>query len=87
MSDGLRRRRRRPAGLLPGIASLTTRRPRLVASVWIAIVAVLAIVGRNLDQELGIHPLYIDGTASKRGARGRWCAGAVGIGRVVDGAL
>jgi RND superfamily putative drug exporter len=56
----------RRSGLLLGIASVATRRSRLVAGIWIAIVAVLALAGRNLDHELSIHPLYIDGTASKR---------------------
>jgi RND superfamily putative drug exporter len=52
--------------LLHGIAGLATRRSRLVAGIWIAIVVALALVGRNLDHELGVHPLYIDGTGSKR---------------------
>jgi RND superfamily putative drug exporter len=37
-----------------------------VIGIWIAAVALLAFVGRDLGQELSIHPLYIDGTASKR---------------------
>ena len=60
-----RPRERRPT-LLLGIAGLATRRPRLVAGIWIVLVAALAFVGRNLDRELGIHPPFIDGTESKR---------------------
>jgi RND superfamily putative drug exporter len=43
-----------------------TRRSRLIAVIWIVLVGALAFIGRNLDQELGIRPLFIDGTASKR---------------------
>ena len=64
MSAGRRRGRRQ--SLLLGIADLTTRRSRLVAAIWIVLVGVLAFVGRNLDRELGIHPLFIDGSGSKR---------------------
>ncbi len=56
----------RRSRLLLAIASLATRRSRLIVAVWIAAVAVLAFAGRNLDHELSIHPLYIDGTGSKR---------------------
>jgi putative drug exporter of the RND superfamily len=59
-------RRSRRSALLLGAAGLATRRSRLVVGIWIFIVAALAFVGRNLDQELGIHPLFIDGTPSKR---------------------
>jgi RND superfamily putative drug exporter len=59
-------RRSRRSRLLLGIAGLATRRSRLVIGIWIFIVGMLAFVGRNLEHELGIHPLYIDGTASKR---------------------
>ena len=61
-----RDRRSRRSRLLHGIAGLATRRSRLVVGIWIFIVAALALVGRNLDHELGIHPLFIDGTPSKR---------------------
>lgn len=60
----MRAARRR--GLLLGIADVTTRRSRLVAAIWIVLVVVLASVGRDLDRELGIHPLFVDGTNSKR---------------------
>jgi RND superfamily putative drug exporter len=56
----------RRSGLLLRIAGLATKRSRLVAGIWIAAVAILAFVGRNLDHELSIHPLYVDGTSSKR---------------------
>jgi RND superfamily putative drug exporter len=51
---------------MPRIAGLATRRSRLVAGVWIAVVFVLAALGGNLEHELGIHPVYVDGTGSKR---------------------
>jgi RND superfamily putative drug exporter len=59
-------RRPRAAGLLDRIASLVTRRSRLVIAIWIVAVAALAIEGRDLDRKLTIHPPFIDGTASKR---------------------
>ena len=51
---------------MPRIAGVATRRSRLIAGVWIAVVFVLAAIGGNLEHELGIHPVYIDGTDSKR---------------------
>jgi RND superfamily putative drug exporter len=59
-------KRSRRTGVLLGIAGLATRRSRLVVCIWIVIVGALAFVGRDLDHELGIHPLFIDGTSSKR---------------------
>jgi putative drug exporter of the RND superfamily len=52
--------------LLLSIAGVATQRSRLVVGIWIASIAILAFVGRNLDRELGIHPPFIDGTGSKR---------------------
>lgn len=63
--SGARRQSRRTR-LLQGVAALVTRRSRLVIGIWIAAVAVLAFVGRDLGRDLGIHPAFIDGTASKR---------------------
>jgi RND superfamily putative drug exporter len=65
------RDRDRPArppalSLLETIASLMTRRSRLVIAIWIVVVAGLAVVGRDLDHKLTIHPPFIEGTASKR---------------------
>jgi putative drug exporter of the RND superfamily len=54
------------SSVLSGVADLATRRSRLVVVLWIAIVAVLAFIGRNLDHELGVHPLVIDGTGTQR---------------------
>jgi RND superfamily putative drug exporter len=51
---------------LLGIAGLARRRARLVIGIWIVVVAALAFIGRSLDHELSIHPLYVDGTGSKR---------------------
>jgi RND superfamily putative drug exporter len=59
------RQSRRSRALL-GIAGFTTRRSRLVAGIWIVVVAALAILGRNLDHELGIHPLLLDGSGTQR---------------------
>jgi putative drug exporter of the RND superfamily len=53
-------------GLIPRIAGLATRRARLFAAIWIVLVCVLATVGGRLEHELGIHPVYVDGSASKR---------------------
>jgi RND superfamily putative drug exporter len=61
-----KRGRSRRSGVLLAIARAATGRSRLVVAIWIVIVAALAFVGRDLDSELGIHPLYIDGTGSKR---------------------
>jgi RND superfamily putative drug exporter len=52
--------------LLLGITGLATRRSRLVIGIWIAIVGLLAMIGRNLDDELGIHPVFLDGSGAKR---------------------
>src|SRR6185295_1866904 len=62
-----RRGRRRPSSsLLERIASLVTRRSRLVIGIWIVAVGVLATLGRDLNQTLTIHPPFVDGTQSKR---------------------
>lgn len=47
-------------------ATLPTRRPWLVICIWIALTAMLALLGKNLDKELSVHPQYIDGTTTKR---------------------
>lgn len=54
------------SAVLSRIADLATRRSRLVVVLWIGIVAVLAFVGRNLDHELGVHPLIVDGSDTQR---------------------
>jgi putative drug exporter of the RND superfamily len=64
MTD-LRRPRRRGNGALEAIASFVIGRSRLVIAIWLAAVCVLGFLGRNLDRELTIRPLYIDGTSSK----------------------
>jgi putative drug exporter of the RND superfamily len=56
----------RRAAVLSAIAGVSTRRSRLLVCIWIGIVGVLAFVGRNLDHELGIHPLLVDGSGAKR---------------------
>jgi RND superfamily putative drug exporter len=52
--------------LLLGIAGVATRRARLVVGIWIALVAVLAFAGRDLEHELINHPFFVNGTPSKR---------------------
>jgi putative drug exporter of the RND superfamily len=61
-----RPRRSRGSRLLLGIAALATRRSRLIVAIWIAVVGVLAFVGRDLDRELSIHPLFVNGSGSQR---------------------
>lgn len=61
-----RPRQSRRSRLLLGVSGVATRRSRLVVGIWIAAVGVLAFVGRNLDHELGIHPLFINGTPTTR---------------------
>lgn len=56
----------RRSRLLLGIAGVTTRKSRLVVGIWIAIVVVLGLAGRNLEHELLTHPIFVDGTPSKR---------------------
>jgi RND superfamily putative drug exporter len=51
---------------LTRIIGFAVRRPRLVAVVWILLVALLATLGRNLDKQLTIHSLTISGTESAR---------------------
>lgn len=58
--------RSRRSRLLFGVAGVATRRSRLVVGIWIVLVGMLAFVGRNLDHELGVHLLFIDGTPTKR---------------------
>lgn len=65
------RRSERPRGgigsrLLGSIARVAARRSRLIAAVWIALVAVLAFLGRDLEQKLTLHTPYVKGTDSKR---------------------
>jgi RND superfamily putative drug exporter len=56
----------RRSRLLLGIAGVTTRRSRLVVGIWIALVGILAFVGRDLEHELLSHPLFVNGTPSER---------------------
>jgi putative drug exporter of the RND superfamily len=51
---------------LTRIVGFATARARLVTAVWIVLVSVLALLGRDLDRELTIHSLTIDGTQSAR---------------------
>jgi putative drug exporter of the RND superfamily len=51
---------------LTKIISFAVRRARLVVGVWIALVALLAGFGHDLEQQLTIHSLTIGGTESAR---------------------
>jgi RND superfamily putative drug exporter len=51
---------------MPRIAALATRRSRLVVTIWVVLVGIFAAAGHNLEHELGIHQLFINGTPSKR---------------------
>jgi putative drug exporter of the RND superfamily len=59
-------RQSRRSRLLFGLADVTTRRSRLVVGIWIALVGILAFVGRGLEHELTNHPFFVNGTPSKR---------------------
>ena len=48
------------------IARLITRHARLVVAIWIALVAVLAIHGRDAESKLAIHPLLVAGSGVER---------------------
>jgi RND superfamily putative drug exporter len=54
------------SGLLEKIASFATRRSRLVIGVWIVVVVALAVLGKDLDHTLTIHPMFANGSASER---------------------
>lgn len=49
-----------------GLARFLTRRARLVVAAWFLLVAVLAVQGRGLEEELTVRPIFVDGTQSKR---------------------
>lgn len=59
-------RRPRGEGILKYLGGLATRRARLVAVVWFVVVGVLATAGGKLEHELSIHPIFVDGTGTKR---------------------
>ncbi len=64
----MRARRGRLSGpaLTAGIARLTTRHSRLVVAIWVALVAVLALQGRDAEDKLAIHPLLVAGSGVER---------------------
>lgn len=49
-----------------GLAGFLTRRARLVLGVWLLLVAVLAVQGRELERELSVRTFFVEGTQSKR---------------------
>ncbi|MDX6610249.1 MAG: putative drug exporter of the superfamily [Solirubrobacterales bacterium] len=61
-----RRNRSLGPAITARIANLVTRRSRLVIVVWTALVAVLAMQGRDAENQLAIHPLLVAGTAAER---------------------
>jgi len=63
MSPARKRRAGPRRGSRPGaLGESLTRHPRLVLGFWVLLVFVLALVGRNLPDQLEAHPLYISGT-------------------------
>ena len=64
------RGRRNPAGAAKGrlgaLAGFLIRRARLIVIVWLILVALLALLGRNLEQELNANPVVAHGTQSER---------------------
>jgi putative drug exporter of the RND superfamily len=54
------------SGLLGRIAGAVSRHPRLVIGAWIFVVAALVFVGRNLEHELSIHTVLVEGSPSER---------------------
>ena len=55
--------------LLRPVAKLTTRRPRLVVAVWLAIMLGLAMTGGGLDEKLSTKPIYVKGGDAERAHR------------------
>jgi RND superfamily putative drug exporter len=43
-----------------------TKRPRLAIAAWLLAVVLLGAKGAGIDGELSLHPVFVDGTASKR---------------------
>ncbi len=62
MSDGSPLPGPPAAKIATRLAGLVTRRARLVVAIWVALVVVLAVQGRNAEKELAIHPLLVGGT-------------------------
>ncbi len=56
----------RGAALLGTIGRLAARRPRAVVAAWLVVVGLLAFVGRDLQNGLTVHAIFVDGSASKR---------------------
>jgi putative drug exporter of the RND superfamily len=56
----------RAARLAARVATLATRRARLVVGVWFLAVFILAGQGKDLEKELSIHTPLVNGSASKR---------------------
>jgi RND superfamily putative drug exporter len=55
--------------LLRPVAKLTTRRPRLVVTIWLLIMLVLAMFGTGLDEKLSTKPIYVKGGETERAHR------------------
>ena len=58
--------RSRGASAVRRLAGFTTRRARLIVGVWVVAVAVLAMQGHSVEQELDISANFINGTEAKR---------------------
>jgi RND superfamily putative drug exporter len=53
-------------GVAGGVSGWVTKRARLVVGIWVVVLLLLAAKGSGIDGELEIHPLFVDGTGSKR---------------------
>lgn len=65
-SDGSRPEAGRRSSLLRPIASLATRRPRLVVAVWLLLMLGLALAGKDLEDQVASRSIFVDGSAAKR---------------------
>lgn len=57
---------RRYGAAIAAVARLATRHSRLVVAAWVVAVGLLAFVGRNIEDDLGTHALFIKGTQTQR---------------------
>lgn len=53
-------------GALGWLGAFLARRPRFAVVVWVGLMAVLGLLGHNLDDRLQAHPIYVNGTDAQR---------------------
>jgi RND superfamily putative drug exporter len=66
MTSGRKRPEAPRPSRLSGLSGFLTKHPRLALGSWVALIVVLALVGRNLPDQLEAHPLYIEGTEASQ---------------------